>query len=383
MKNRNPLIPTKVLSTFGVFILPLAMSAAETPDNEGWTNPLLWFLISIIILLAFAITTLANVIKNISNTSGEADKHKSVDNQKNGAGKIVTLLFLLSLPVSKSVAATSGGVQSVGGMPFSDFYFLVSVILIEIAVIFALINVVKLRYSSAIKKKVKVVKKEKSILEKINVSVEIENEKDIMLAHDYDGIRELDNQLPPWWKYGFYLTIVVAVMYLLHYHVLKTGNLQVAELEQTITIENEKVAAYLKESANNVDELTVKYLDNAADKAAGQEIFVSLCSSCHGRLGEGTVGPNLTDNYWIHGGTISSIFKSVKYGWTEKGMRAWKDELSPVKIAQVSSYIKSLVGSNPPNAKEKQGELYLENGKQTSDSLSMPDGIADSLKSGV
>ena len=339
----------------------ISFAAGENVTESKWANPMLWFLIMVIILLAFAISALAGTIKNISNS--EKNKEKE---QNNNSKKIVSIgiLFLIPTFMLNAAEPVFDGAKSVMGIPFSDFYLLMAIIVIEIIIIFVLLGVLKIRYEPLVEVKAHPanVKKEKSILEVINDSVEIEKEEEIMMDHEYDGIRELDNSLPPWWKYGFYLTIIVAIFYLIHYHVTETGDLQVAELEKNIKTENEKIAAYLKQSSNNVDEMSVKYLDNPQDLQAGKDIFTNLCVACHGKAGEGTVGPNLTDDYWIHGGSISEIFKSVKYGWTDKGMRSWKDELSPIKMAQVSSFIKSLKGSNPPNAKAKEGELFIEEG---------------------
>ena len=117
----------------------------------------------------------------------------------------------------------------------------------------------------------------------------------------------------------------------------------------------EAKAAYLAKSANNVDENSVTMLDAGAI-ASSKELFSANCIACHGTAGEGnTVGPNLTDNYWIHGGDIKDVFKSIKYGWVEKGMRSWKDDFSPMQMAQLASFVKSLKGTNPPNAKAPQG----------------------------
>jgi len=116
----------------------------------------------------------------------------------------------------------------------------------------------------------------------------------------------------------------------------------------------------MKKSANNVDETTVKLLSDNANLAVGKDLFMASCTACHGKLGEGTVGPNLTDDYWLHGGGLKDVFKSIKYGWPDKGMKSWKEDFSPMQIAQLTSYIKTLKGTNPPKAKEKQGDLYTE-----------------------
>ena len=203
---------------------------------------------------------------------------------------------------------------------------------------------------------------ESKIMMSLTDAVAIEEEDSIMLDHDYDGIKELDNNLPPWWKYGFYLTIVTGVIYLLHFHVFKTGDLQGKEYDNAIAQAKIEVDEFMKTSANNVDENTVKVLTEASDITAGKDLFIANCVACHGKGGEGTVGPNLTDEYWIHGGSIKDLFKTLKYGWVEKGMKSWKDDLSPIQMAQVSSYIRTLKGTNPPNPKAPQGDLYSEAG---------------------
>jgi cytochrome c oxidase cbb3-type subunit 3 len=107
-----------------------------------------------------------------------------------------------------------------------------------------------------------------------------------------------------------------------------------------------------------VDENSVKLLTAADDLAAGKTVFLTTCFACHGRSGEGGVGPNLTDEYWLHGGSIQEVFKTIKYGWPDKGMKSWKDDYSPVQIAQIASFVKSLAGTNPANAKPPQGTLF-------------------------
>lgn len=199
-------------------------------------------------------------------------------------------------------------------------------------------------------------------------AVPVEDEQSILLDHEYDGIEELDNNLPPWWKYGFYISIVAAVIYILNYHVLEISPLQ--EEEYAINIEEAEleVQAYLKAQALNVDENTVVMLDDAGEISKGRILYDKFCVACHKEGGAGDVGPNLTDDYWIHGGKINDIFKTIKYG-AQNGMKSWKDDFTGVQIQQVSSYIKTLRGTNPPNAKEAQGDLYLE--ETTTDTLNV------------
>jgi len=191
-------------------------------------------------------------------------------------------------------------------------------------------------------------------------SVPVEKESDVLLDHDYDGIKELDNNLPPWWKYGFYLTIVFSVLYMAHYHVVGSGNVQLEEYQAQLEEAEKQKAERLKLAASEVDENTATMMIAEADLSAGKKIYTDKCLVCHGGAGEGLVGPNLTDDYWIHGGSIKDVFKIVKYGFPSKGMLAWQGQLTPVQMQQVSSYVKSLHGTNPPNPKEPQGDLYKE-----------------------
>jgi cytochrome c oxidase cbb3-type subunit 3 len=193
------------------------------------------------------------------------------------------------------------------------------------------------------------------------------------LDHDYDGIRELDNALPPWWKYGFYVTIVVAVIYLLRFHMWGTG----PSPEQEYATEMEKaqiqIQEYMAKAKDLVDENNVSLAD-ASGISAGNALYQKTCVACHGQKGEGGVGPNLTDDYWIHGGSMNDIFKTIKYGFPDKGMQSWQAQFSPKQIQQISSFVKSLHGTNPSNPKAPQGDLYQEGGKEqpATDSIGAP-----------
>lgn len=183
----------------------------------------------------------------------------------------------------------------------------------------------------------------------------LSEEKDMLEEHDYDGIKELNNPTPGWFMYLFYFTIIFGFVYLLNYHVFKIGNLQ--EEEYAIELKQAEISkkAFLAKSANNVDENNIKISNTVAVLNDGKAIFLKNCVACHGEKGQGTVGPNLTDEYWIHGGKIGNIFKTVKYGVPEKGMISWEKQLTPKQMADVANYIKSLANSNPPNPKEQQG----------------------------
>lgn len=189
-------------------------------------------------------------------------------------------------------------------------------------------------------------------------AVPVEREKEIEFTHEYDGIRELDNSLPPWWKYLFYLSIVFAVVYLYRYHISHTAPLSLEEYKDEIVQAEIQKATYLEKASNLVNESSVTALTQPLELSNGKRTYIAYCVACHGALGEGGVGPNLTDQYWLHGGGIKDIFKTVKYGWPEKGMIAWQTQLRPREMQEVSSYILTLQGTNPPNAKAPQGDPY-------------------------
>lgn len=196
------------------------------------------------------------------------------------------------------------------------------------------------------------------LLQKLQDSKPISEESEIDLDHDYDGIRELDNNLPPWWLYGFYITIIFAVIYLLRFHVFHSAPLPLEEYQIEMAQAEEARAEYLKTAANMVDENSVTLITEGPALEAGASIFKANCAVCHAQDGGGGVGPNLTDNYWIHGGSIKDVFSTVKYGVPAKGMISWKDQLNPAQMQNVASYILSLVGTTPADPKDPQGELY-------------------------
>ena len=188
--------------------------------------------------------------------------------------------------------------------------------------------------------------------------VPMDKEADIDLGHEYDGIRELDNKLPPWWLYLFYITIAWAVVYVYVSHFREDSISQAQEYEIAMEEAELQKERYLAGQANSIDESNVVFLTDVADLESGKKIYMTNCLACHGAEGQGGIGPNLTDKYWIHGGGAPDIFKTIKYGVVEKGMTAWQASLPPVSIQRVASFIHSLEGTDPPNAKEPQGELY-------------------------
>lgn len=195
------------------------------------------------------------------------------------------------------------------------------------------------------------------VYKKLLGSKPIEAEGEIILDHNYDGIKELDNALPPWWVYGFYLTIIFGVVYMIRYHVFNADD-QYTEYEIEYAQANEAIEAYKKANKDLVNVNTVELLAEASDLNAGKKIFETNCIACHMADGGGGIGPNLTDNYTILGGDIKSIFKTISEGGRAgKGMVSWKTELKPLEMAQVASYVKMFQGTTPANPKAPEGEL--------------------------
>lgn len=196
--------------------------------------------------------------------------------------------------------------------------------------------------------------------EQINATVPVEHEQDIDTGHDFDGIRELDNHLPPWWKGLFYATIVWGAIYLVVYHVTGSLPLSIGEYQAELDKAEENMRI-LKASqpAEAIDESKLEYTADAAIVGHGKVVFTSNnCASCHRNDGGGnTIGPNLTDDYWLHGSSIQNIFSTINKGVVEKGMPAWGKVMSQKDVRDVAFYIMSLKGSNPPNGKKPQGEL--------------------------
>ena len=201
-----------------------------------------------------------------------------------------------------------------------------------------------------------------AIDEKLTAAVPIEKEEEVLLDHNYDGIKELDNHLPPWWKALFYLTIIVAVIYLFTYHVIDVFPLQEEEYATELK-EAEAMLAKLEETGavETIDITNPVYTGDADVIASGKQIFSFNCASCHAPDGGGkpSLGPNLTDNYWIHGGEFKNIFMTVHEGVSGTSMIPWKNSLSPVQIRDVASFVMTLLGTTPAIPKEPEGDLYV------------------------
>ncbi|QMU65747.1 MAG: c-type cytochrome [Flavobacteriaceae bacterium] len=201
----------------------------------------------------------------------------------------------------------------------------------------------------------------KTLLKRWAKTKSIEEEEEIILDHNYDGIKELDNSLPPWWLYLFYVTILFGVVYLAKYHIFG-GDSQATEYRKEVADAMRKLDQHKGNTKEKiVDASTAQYLTDEASLKRGKAIFNLNCASCHAKDGGGGIGPNLTDKYWILGGNMESIFTTINDGGRSgKGMVAWKTTLKSVDIEKVAGYVLSLQGTYPQKPKDPQGELWDE-----------------------
>lgn len=249
------------------------------------------------------------------------------------------------------------------------FYVFVLFVLVAIeAIVNSLGNILyqsldaeaKAKYDAKKPQTSKLARKIQSLYKKSLGSKPMAEEHEIVLDHNYDGITELDNDLPPWWLYGFYASIVFAAIYLLRFEVFD-GYTQYDELETEYAEAKIALEEYKKTAKDLVDFNTVEVLTSAADLSNGKSIFEVNCVACHQADGGGGIGPNLTDEYWILGGGIKNVFKTISEGGRNgKGMIAWKQSLKPSEIAQVSSYILQFQGTTPAKPKDAEGDIWTE-----------------------
>lgn len=348
----------KRILTFLLTIAALQASAAGAPpDPYGeLAHPVAILLISIAFGLLIAIVVLGNTVIS------------AIDIFRDRMKKLPLVLLLLAaghgaMAQEAEAAAEKVSAPVVAGLSDTTFYMLLTVVGLEILVMLFLLQALRILTGISRKKKAAVEKAPKpgkprvTWMERLNKtqSLDAASEEEADLGHDYDGIRELNNPTPPWWRWTFYCSIIFGVIYVWRFHISETAPLQLQEL----AIEEEKAAIakaeYLKNSANNIDENNVQLLTDAADIGSGQKLFASNCAACHGPEGQGLVGPNLTDKFWLHGGKVSEVFSTIKYGVPDKGMRSWKEDFSPKQIAQLCAYIHSIKGTTPANPKAPEG----------------------------
>ena len=376
----SPNIIKSIFALLAANIIPMLVLAQDAPKPvSSLTSPLAMVMITIAFILAFVIWGMGHVLITLG-------KHLLEKNKQSGKTLSVILLIGFAMMSQFATAQTTDTKEVVetainyGGMNSTGFWTMATVIFIElIAICFMMFFINRIQKEilpqEAVKKSAFMSWWNRMDSRFFTKAVAVEKEADVLLDHDYDGIKELDNSLPPWWKYGFYVTILVAFVYIFHFHVMGSGKNPTEEYESEM--ENAKIAMeiYASKNADKVDEKNLKMPDNAG-LAKGKEIFESVCWTCHGKAGEGGAGPNLTDDYWIHKGSLTDIYMSIKKGYPDKGMQAWEKNYSPKEINDLAGYIKTIRGTNPPNPKPAQGDLYTETVGADSTATTKPDSTA-------
>ncbi len=341
-----------------------AQETAATPSG-GSVNMLEVLLILAAFVLLFVIWGLGQVLLLLGKQLNEKRRNETLT-------KAITVIIGLFLyggaSAQDAAAATAPAPENYGGLSALEFFSLAAVICIEALVILFLAFMARRMYrelTGAADVAAAATQEEDSSFAAwwkrmdakfFTKAVAVEQEADVLLDHDYDGIKELDNALPPWWKYGFYFTIAVAVIYIFNFHVFGIGKNPEQEYAAEMEAGRKVEEAYKAKTKSLVDENNVTMAD-AAGIAEGGKLFKQSCVACHGQNGEGGIGPNLTDDYWIHGGSMNNIYHTIKVGYPDKGMQSWESMMSPVQMKDLASYVKSLKGTNPANAKAPQGDL--------------------------
>jgi len=334
-------------------------------QNYKENQRMFYWLIATMIALLIAIVVMASSIQSFMKTDYFKKRMKeSYDRDHGGINKVMMIAIILgslmfpATSMALSPASISGADEVLIKVTSSDLYIIGMINVLLFFVLLYQVRLFKSLYKMTLTPEQVVEKVEEGItVKKINKLltdiVDIEDEASILLDHEYDGIQELDNNLPPWWVWGFYATIIFAVVYLFNYHVFKTADLQIAEYENDVARAEIEIAEYRTKMAMNVDEFNVTLMSEESDINVGKTLYAKNCQSCHLDNGRGDIGPNLTDDYWIYGNDIATVFKTVKYG-TANGMPDHEKKLNPIELQQVSSYILSLKYAK---GKDPEGEL--------------------------
>jgi cytochrome c oxidase cbb3-type subunit 3 len=307
-----------------------------------------WLLVLTVILI-IAIIVMAGTLMTFMKSDYFKNKLKEISSKANGLILIITTgSLLLSTNANALNYMRPGEGQKDGPWLLVETTDLLAIVVIDVILLVVvlylrhlfnqLLGIVK---TQTLKEEVPILASLKKVNQVLTAAVPIEEEHKILLGHEYDGIQELDNNLPPWWVWGFYATIVFAFIYLINYHLLGVSDLQIKAYDKEMKVAEKEVQAYLNKMAMNVDETSATLLTEASDLSAGASIFATNCVTCHKSKGEGEIGPNLTDNAWIYGHDIKEVFKVVKNG-SANGMPEHSSKFNPIQIQQVASYVLSL-----------------------------------------
>jgi cytochrome c oxidase cbb3-type subunit 3 len=297
-------------------------------------------------LLVGFVISLAGSVKNIL-------EYKN-SKMKGGLKSVLLLAGVLTAP--QLFAAGSASAATEYAIPFSDeaFWTFFTLDMILVMIILYLTGILR-----GVISEYKVPSKLNLFArwnQKMTDAVPVESESSILLDHDYDGIKELDNNLPPWWKYGFYITIVWAGVYMFYYNVFNVGMLQEQEYLAEMEDGELQVAEYKKAHPVLITSDNVTLLEDEASLLKGQGIYTTYCQTCHMEKGRGGAGPNLTDNSWLYGPDIKTVFTTISEG-TKNGMAKWSDIIKADEIQAVASYILTFEPVLPPSGKLPEGKI--------------------------
>ncbi|MEO7445785.1 MAG: c-type cytochrome [Ferruginibacter sp.] len=316
--------------------------------TQGY-NMLVVLLLVMIIILALVIYGMGQVLTALG---------RQLLNKNKSYVKLLSVVFISVLSLLSQVSqaqdileATVTMVPNYGGLSATGFYVFIAVLATEVMVIFFLAYSIRNMYAELIPENLQ--KKTQASSAKAWWARFYKN---LFTQTVSDGKK---TSILPWWKFGFYITIGVAIIYMLNFYVFEIG-LNPTQ-ENTAEIENARIEkeTYEAEKMDKIDEKNITLADAKGIKA-GQALYEANCSACHLKDGGGAVGPNLADKYWLHGGDLNDIYNTIKNGYPDKGMQAWGKQFSPKDISFIASFIKSLKGTTPATPKEQQGDLYTE-----------------------
>ena len=335
----------------------IAQNAAISITPSIWDSPLFWVFAFAILGLLLVIIAIGGVLVGLVNNKISKQFQKTIP--------VIFFFFILGIgsvqaQTVSSTVAPNPITQIAGALDPTTIMILMLVVAIELFVILYLFAILqKMLIALGYKTKAESKWTYAAIMRRMTKAIPLDREAEVATDHNYDGIIELDNSLPPWWVYMFYGTIIFAITYMIYFTYFD-GPTQQMEYDTEVAQAIQKKNEFLKKTAALVDETSVLILTDATALAKGKSGYITKCAACHGMNGEGLVGPNLTDDYWIHGGGIKDIFKTIKYGWPEKGMISWESQITPMEMQQISSFIITIKGTNPANPKAPQGIIYVE-----------------------
>ena len=335
----------------------IAQNASVSVTPSIWDSPLFWVFAFAILALLLVIIAIGGVLVGLVNNKISKQFQKTIP--------VIFFFFILGIgsvqaQTVSSTVAPNPITQIAGALDPTTIMILMLVVAIELFVILYLFAILqKMLIALGYKTKAESKWTYAAIMKRMTKAIPLDREAEVATDHNYDGIIELDNSLPPWWVYMFYGTIIFAITYMIYFTYFD-GPTQQMEYDTEVAQAIQKKNEFLKKTAALVDETSVLILTDATALAKGKSGYITKCAACHGMNGEGLVGPNLTDDYWIHGGSIKDIFKTIKYGWPEKGMISWESQITPMEIQQISSFIITIKGTNPANPKAPQGTIYVE-----------------------